>query len=643
MNNRHACLGPLRRGAKRARRGSRDELAAPRPGSRLALHCLLGVALGGFATVPLTEAAPASAGSQWEGYNKSLDSQRYSPLTEINSTNAGTLVETCRVQVAKRGSFQSGLVVVDGTMFATTSTDTLALDPLTCAVKWRHEYSRAQNATVPINRGIAYLNGRVFRGTDDGRLLALDALTGKEVWSNVVGDPRLGELIDGAPIAWNGLVITGTAISDLGARGRIVAYDALSGREVWRFDTIPMGDQRGADTWKNKSWAKHGGGGTWSTFTIDPVSGELFVPVGNPVPDFTPADRPGENLFTNSVVVLDARTGKLNWWYQLAPHDGLDHDLGAAPMLFQNSRNEDMVAAAGKDGYLYLILRDSHQLQVKTAVTTVDSRPVLPTREGVRSCPGMVGGVEWNGPAFDPARMAIFVGAVDYCSVFKNDPGSKWAPGLTNYGGSWMPVLDPATGWVTAVDANTGKVRWRFHAEAPVIGGVTPTAGGIVFAGDNAGNFYVFDSDSGAVLKNVATGGSVSGGVVTYEQNGKQYVAFTSGNSSVGVFGAAGRPSIIVMTSKGVSPAAATASSDPDATRGRGLYMNSCIGCHGSNGKNVDGFDLSTVKSRMDVDRLAKWIRNPRPPMPRVFPEPLDSDDERDIRDIAAYLEDGLR
>lgn len=611
--------------------------------ARLAFPCLLAVALSGLATVSWTEATAASTGGQWEAYNKSLDSQRYSPLTQINAANADSLVETCRVQVAKRGAFQAGLVVVGGVMFATTSTDTLALDPTTCLIKWRHEYSRAQGATVRINRGVAYLNGRVFRGTDDGRLLALDALSGKEVWSNVVGDPRLGELIDGAPIAWNGLVITGTAVGDLGARGRIVAYDALSGREVWRFDTVPTGTQRGADTWRNTSWAQHGGGGTWSTFTIDPVTGELFAPVGNPAPDFTPADRPGDNLFTNSVVVLDARTGKLAWWYQLAPNDGLDHDLAAAPMLFRNGRNQEMVAAAGKDGYLHLIVRDTHGLQIKTAVTTVDSKLAVPTREGIRSCPGIAGGVEWNGPAFDPVRMTIFVGAVDYCAIFKNDPGSNWAPGLTSYGGSWMPLPDPSTGWVTAVDADTGKVRWKFHAEAPVIGGITPTAGGIVLAGDNAGNFYVLNSDSGAVLRKIPTGGSVSGGVVTFEQNAKQYIAFTAGNTSVGVFGAVGRPSIVVMTSKNASSAVTAESGAPDAARGKGVFMTSCVGCHGSDGKNIDGFDLSTVKSRMSLDQLEKWITNPLPPMPHVFPDPLDSDDERDIRDIAAYLVDGLR
>jgi alcohol dehydrogenase (cytochrome c) len=591
---------------------------------------------------PSSTTAPAITGGEWEGYNKSLDGQRYSQLSEINAANAETLTETCRVEIARRGSFEAGLVVVENTMFATTDTDTIALDPVTCAVKWRHAYLREYDPIVAVNRGVAYLNGRIFRGTDDGRLLALDAQTGKEIWRNVVGDPRLGEALTGAPIAWNGLVIVGTAASDFGIRGRIAGYDASSGRELWRFNTIPIAGDKGAESWKDSNWAKHGGGGTWSSFAIDPTSGELFIPIGNPVPMFAPEDRPGANLFTDSVVVLDAQTGKLKWYYQLDPSDGLDHDLGAAPLLFRNNRSEDMVAAAGKDGFLYLIDRDAHKLQAKTAITTVDPKPVVPTPEGVTVCPGLLGGVEWNGPAFDPKRMTIFVGAVDYCSIVKGVRGSKWVPGGLSFGGSWTPVADPPTGWLTAVDGDTGRVRWKLHTDGPVLSGVTATAGGIVLVGDNSGAFYVVNSDSGNVIKKVPTGGALSGGVVTYEQNNKQYIAFATGNVSKSVFGAVGHPSIVVMAATGdASQVTATNDNSPNARRGAVLFR-SCEPCHGPDGKNIGGFDLSTIRSRMDKDQLIDWIKNPAPPMPRVFPEPLDAQDERDIRDIAAFLQNGM-
>jgi alcohol dehydrogenase (cytochrome c) len=606
-------------------------------GRNIAISCLSTMLLycGGITTAT---AASTIAGADWENYNKTLEGQRYSPLSQIDVANAGTIAEVCRVQVTKRGSFESGLLVVDGTMFATTAMDTIALDPTSCAVKWRHEYRRGQDPVLPINRGVAYLNGRLFRGTDDGRLIALDARTGNEIWSNVVGDPRLGEFVTGAPIAWNGLVIVGLAAGDFGVRGRIVAYDALSGREAWRFDTVPTEGQKGAETWKDGKWAAHGGGGSWSTLTIDPTTGELFIPVGNPVPDFSRSDRPGANLYTNSVLVLDAVTGKLRWWYQLTPDDGLDHDLAAAPMLFRSTAGENRVAAAGKDGYLHIISRATHGLLSKTPVTTVDAKTVLPTPEGVKACPGPAGGVEWNGPALDPGRMTIFVGAVDYCALFKSAPGGKWTPGGLAYGGTWSPLPDPATGWITAVNADDGKIRWKFHAEAAVVGGITPTAGGILIAGDNNGNFYIFNSNTGDVIKKIATGGSLSGGVITYEQSGKQYIAVASGSISKTVFGAVGRPSIVVMALAASPSEIASAANVADAVRGKTLFLGACAGCHGSDGKNIGGFDLTSVKSRMNGEQLTAWLKNPAPPMPKVFADPIDAEDEADIRDIVAFL-----
>jgi alcohol dehydrogenase (cytochrome c) len=599
--------------------------------------CLLATtAIYAIALTPVGIARAATTGAEWEGYNKSLDGERYSPLSQINTGNAADLVETCRVPIAKGGSFQAGLLMVGDTIYATTVTDTVAIDIASCKIKWRHVFQRGRAGAYPVNRGVAYLNGRVYRGTDDGHLIAIDADTGKVAWDNVVGDPRLGECITSAPIAWNGLVITGTAMSDLGVRGRIMAFDALSGREVWRFLTVPSTGHEGAKSWRNTASAIHGGGGTWSTFTIDPVTNELFIPVGNPVPDLLPAARPGENLFTNSVLVLDALTGNLKWWYQLAPFDGLDHDLGAAPMLYRNNRNEDMVAAAGKDGYLHLVNRDTHKLYIKTSVTTVDKIPAVPTPEGVRSCPGFLGGVEWNGPAFDAERMTIFVGAVDYCSVVKSHPGSTWVPGGDNMGGSFNQGTEPATGWISAIDADSGAVRWKFHAQAPVLGGLTPTAGGVLFAGDNAGTFYVFNSTTGEVLKQIATGGSVAGGVITFEANSKQYIALTSGNVSRSVFGANGRPTVVLLALK-KSDSSASAAADP--AMGMKIYMSNCAVCHGANGKGIGGFDLSKTKTHMSLEQIIAWIKNPTPPMPHVFAEPLDSDDERDIHDVATYLE----
>lgn len=583
--------------------------------------------------------APAVIGGDWEGYNKTLDGQRFSPLSEINVSNAANLVEVCRVRLARRGSLQSGLVVIGDALFATTPTETFAIDPVTCHIKWQHTYHRSQAPGLQVNRGVAYLNGRVFRGTDDARLLALDAATGREIWTSVVGDPTIGEYVASAPVAWNGLVIVGISGGEFGIRGRLIAYDASSGREVWRFNTIPLGEEFGADTWGDSKWAQHGGGATWSSFTLDPVTAEVFAPIGNPVPDFAPTDRPGANLFTNSALVLDARTGELRWWYQLQANDDHDHDLAAAPVLFRNAQHENMMAAAGKDGLLHVVDRASRKVRFKVPVTTVDPVRKTVTPDGVRICPGAAGGVLWNGPAFDPQRMTLFVGAVDSCMVVKSTPGTTYSPRGLHLGGSVVPEAAAAapTGWVTAVDANTGAIRWKYRSETPVIGGVTATAGGIVMTGDNAGNFLVFDSDSGKILRKQATGGAIAGGVVTYARGGKQYVAFTSGNVSPTAFGSVGQPSIVVMSLPGNATSAVT-DTRPDAARGKQIYAQLCAGCHGPEGDRIAGKSLKSVASRMSAEQLAAFIVSPTGTMPSIFPDPRTREDERDIRDVAAFV-----
>jgi alcohol dehydrogenase (cytochrome c) len=256
-------------------------------------------------------------------------------------------------------------------------------------------------------------------------------------------------------------------------------------------------------------------------------------------------------------------------------------------------------------------------------------------------CPGAGGGTLWNGPAFDPMLKTIYTGAVDMCGIMARAPGQTYATGKMLFGGTWQPVLEPATGWITAVDADTGKVRWKYHTDAPVLGALTPTAGGIVMAGDNAGNFLVLDSASGKLLKKIETQGSISGGIVTYLIGGRQYVALDSGNISRTGFGANGRPSILILQADPPREAAAptAASTTANVERGLRVYQHSCLGCHATDGTGIRDFSLKNIKKRMTAEQLIAWIRNPRAPMPKVFPEPLDDDDARDLRDLAAYLE----
>ncbi len=600
---------------------------------------------------PGVSIAAGPADTNWMSYNGTVNGQRYSQLDQINAQNVTSLTEVCRLQVDESGTFQAGPLQIDGTLYLTNSYDTLAVDATNCTVRWRNVYKPEQEGVFLINRGVAFANGKLFRGTPDARLLAIDAATGKTLWQQQVGDPEQGEFFSAVPVVWQGLLIIGSAGSDWGIRGRVMAYDQESGREVWRFYTIPRGNEVGAETWKDRSSARYGGGGSWTTYTLDMASGEVFVPVGNPAPDFVPSHRPGANLFSDSMVVLDARTGALKWWHQMLPNDGLDLDLAAAPMLYWNRSGEPMVAIGSKDGYLYSVNRETQKRIFLTPVTTIKKPDRAPTSKGVYTCPGPLGGVEWNGPAYDHLAKQIVVGTVDWCAVLKSDE-VDYQPGKFFVAGSWES--DPTWGgWVTAVDPDSGKVRWQYHADTPVVAGITPTAGGVTFTGDMGGNFLAFESATGKLLLKTATGGALAGGVITYALGGKQYVAFTSGNVSRMSFGEGGRPTLMLYAladgtrsaapapaQQSAAPAAPTtiaaAAAAPDAGRGKELFGKNCAACHGRSGEGGTGPALTGLRSRLDFPTTVNWIENPSAKMPRLYPSPLDA---QAVVDIATYIQ----
>ncbi len=587
----------------------------------------------------------APGNTQWLSYNGNVNGQRYADLTQINATNAAQLGEVCRLKVDDTGAFHTGILQIDGVLYFTTATDTLAVDATNCAVRWRHHYVAEETggSALQVNRGLAHANGKLFRGTLDGRLLAIEMASGKTAWQYQIGDPAQGEFFAAAPQVYQGLVIIGAAGGDWGIRGRVMAFDTETGREVWRFYTIPRGDEPGAASWKDAPSARYGGGGTWTTYTLDMAAGELFIPVGNPAPDFMPHHRPGANLYTNSMVVLDAATGKLKWYYQLSSNDGLDLDLGAAPMLYFNGKGERMVAFGGKDGYLYGVNRETHKRVFKTAVTTITKPKPIPNTKSVEVCPGILGGVEWNGPALDVANQAVLVGSVDWCATLTSDDKFQYKPGTFNFGGSFK-FTDKSRGWIVAVDADTGAERWKYETAGPQVSGITPTAGGVIFAGDMTGNFFALDSRAGKPLFKAATGGALAGGVITYMRDAKQYVAFASGNVSRITFGVVGNPTLMIYALGGASappPVAATpvaTASNPagDSARGAELYGKVCAACHGGKAEGAVGPALAGLAQRMDFAATVKWIESPSAKMPKLFPSPLDA---QAVRDVASYVQ----
>ena len=602
----------------------------------IALLALTAAAVpGGWQEKPVAEVLPGDV--PWASFNSREDGVRFSELADINADNVKDLSEVCRVRVSGPGAFSSGPVVVDGVLYLTALNGTIAMNPTNCDIKWKSVYTPTSHEYLAGNRGAAVAEGLVVRGTADGHLVAYDAQSGKERWVSAVGDSSKAEFVSSVPLIWRGLVLVGLAGGDWGIRGRMMAFDLKTGARKWNFNIIPGPGEPGNETWKGDTW-QHGGGGTWTAYTLDPATGELFVPVANPSPDFNGKARPGSNLFTSSVLVLDALTGKYLWHYQTEANDSWDRGVTAAPVLFSLANGKSVVSVATMAGYLYTIDRKTHKLLYKVPTTTIVAYNVPTSPEGVRFCPGLFGGTEWNGPGYDPHLRTLVVGSVDWCGTFKRADEAYQTGEL--YLGGTAKQEDASSGWITSFDAATGKKQWQFHAPAPVVSGITPTAGGVTFVGDLGGNLYAFKTSDGTILKTIDTGGAIAGGVITYKALGEQYLAVTSGNISRATWPkATGVPSIVLYKVKGASdkPAGALPGKGDDLriSLGRSTYQSLCAGCHGSNREGVNGPNLRAIALKYDHASLANRIKNPISLMPKLYPSAINEDG---VENVSAYL-----
>jgi alcohol dehydrogenase (cytochrome c) len=506
------------------------------------------------APTPAAATTPAGAAGDWPSYNKTLTSERFSDLSQINTQNVGKLKVLCTYDTKQFTSFETGPLMVQGALIGTTEFDIFSIDPATCAETWRR-HEDYPGYILPTNRGAAYLDGMLFRGTEDGRVLAYDFKTGKRLWEATIADVKKGEAVPAAPIAWNGLVFVGNAGGDFkGGKGRMYALDAETGKIVWEFFLVPKseGDMvrgpQGASpldnsTWKNVPGVPISGGGAWISPTLDPATGLLYVPVGNPEPDFDIGGREGENLFTDSVVVLDAKTGAYKRHFKIVPRDWHDWDVSNPPALIRTTGGKKLMAVSPKDGFLYGFDLADNKLLYRTAVTTIENVDApFSTDKDVHFCPGAGGGEEWNSPAYDPRTNLIFTGDVDWCSTVKLQTreevvataiGQPWTGERTinpfNKFGKFTRADGEWAGWLHAVDADTGVWKWRLKTNYPILGAVTPTAGGLVFFGDVGGNFYAVDAATGQKLWGQKIDGAIAGGVITYAVNDVQKVAVATG------------------------------------------------------------------------------------------------------------------
>jgi alcohol dehydrogenase (cytochrome c) len=470
---------------------------------------------------------------EWPGYNGAPGADRYSPLRQITPANVASLIEVARYQLPETTSFQSGLVAVGGALFFTTATSTYAVDWTTGKLLWSHKYQpKSLGLGTPV-RGVAYSKGRLYRGSPDAHVYALDAATGKVLWDVAAFSTEKGEYVTAVPVVWKDRLFIGNSGSDVGAIGHIRALALKDGRALWNFDVVP-GAGPGSDTWPSDPAKVKAGGGLYSSFALDIEDGDLFTPAGNPGPDFDGDYRPGDNLYTCSVLKLDGNTGALLAHYQTVKHDVHDWDIAASPILFTSKAGRKMVAVGTKSGYLFGFDRNLSKVAYRVPVTTIDNVDAPLTAAGTRFCPGTQGGVNWNGPAYSALDNALYVNSIDWCTtITRGGPESvehKYgAPFLGSSNAFGDSPMNERSGWLYAVDADSGNVMWKYHSSQPLVAAVTPTAGGVVFTGDLLGNLLAFDSKSGRLLLEKGAGDPIGGGIITYEVDGRQYLAAAVG------------------------------------------------------------------------------------------------------------------
>ncbi|HEY3063942.1 MAG TPA: PQQ-dependent dehydrogenase, methanol/ethanol family [Chloroflexota bacterium] len=531
--------------------------------------------------VPLAQAtAPAAeaAGRNWSTYGGNLFNHRYSSLSQITTGNVVSLKGAWTYHTGAMSaatSFESSPIVVDGTLYLTgPQSQVYALDAKTGQEKWKYVPELAGIASLPlccgqVNRGVGYGAGKVYVAQLDAKLVALDASSGAVVWSVQVDDPRAGYSETMAPLFWNGLVFIGISGAEYEIRGHVTAYDATTGNQVWRWYTIPAPGEFGNETWPagTDMW-KYGGGSMWQTPALDPDLGLLYIQVGNPSPDLDGSIRAGDNLFTESLVALDAKAGTRKWHFQEIHHDIWDYDTVSPNVLFDiqmNGKAVKGIGQAGKTGWVYLLDRttgtpligiDEREVpQIRfqqTAATqpwpigdpfvpqacTVDiasyptSGVFTPFEANpILMCPGANGGSEWSPMSFSPQTNLAYVCGIHQPQIWTARP-DQIDQGTLRLGSAFVtPPGGETWGTFTAIDVRTNRKAWQVRTDQMCIGGSLATAGGLVFMGEGNGNFNALDAKSGQRLWQFQTGAGANAPPVSYEVDGQQYVAVAAGGN----------------------------------------------------------------------------------------------------------------
>jgi len=503
----------------------------------------------------------------WLTYSGTYDGWRYSTLTEIDVNNVHELVLQWAFQTGSTERFQATPLVADGIMYvALPNNGAVALDAQTGRSLWH--YARTLPSDIPtccghVSRGVALSGNKVYMATLDGHLIALDSKTGNLVFDREIDDYRKGYSFNLAPLVVKNNVLIGPSGAEFGIRGYVDAFDTETGRRNWRFYTIPARGEPNHQTWEGDSWI-HGGAATWLTGSYDPELNLVYWTTSNPGPANFGEHREGDNLYSCSVVALDADTGQLKWHFQFTPHDLHDWDANQIPVLVDldiGGRRRKLLLDANRNGFFYVLDRTTGQFlfakpyghQTWAREIGADGRPVelpgsRPTAEGVDVCPGLFGVTNWMSPSYSPQTELFYVAAREECGrYFSSDQafenGHYWFGGHTT-------AREDAWGALRALDPRTGQLRWEFRYASPPMAGVLSTAGALVFSADMEGNFMAFDARSGQNLWHVQTGAAIVASPMTYSVNGKQFVAIAS-QSALFVFGLSGGPVRVVSGPEG--------------------------------------------------------------------------------------------
>jgi len=501
----------------------------------------------------------ASDGNNYLHTNGDYTQSRYYPNRQINSANVAKLRPAWIFQTEVKESMETTPIVINGIMYVTTSFNHVyALDARTGEQLWHYKHKLGPITVYccgPNNRGVAAYGDNIYMGTLDSKLVALNAKTGAVVWQSDIADPELGYSETMAPTAVNGKILIGTNGGEYGIRGFVKAFDAKDGKLLWTFHTIP---ENSVGVWAEKdatgrnmlrdiaaekaALARIGdpyktlGGGVWQNPAVDLATNRIYFVVGNPSPDLDGSLRPGDNLYTNSLVAVNLDTGQYVCHFQYIAHDVWDLDAVSPPIITtvagRDGRPTKGVLHAGKTGHVYVHdANDCSLIRFSEAMVPQENMWVLPTKDGARMLPGANGGVEWSPMALNP-NLGLTYAINLHQPMTYHVESTPYPKGKLWLGGAFKVIpAEEQWGNVTAVDYNTGKIRWQVKTQQPMIGGVLSTAGGLVFTGEGNGQFKAYDAETGAVLWKFQAGAGVNAPPASYTVDGKQYIVVAAGGN----------------------------------------------------------------------------------------------------------------